>query len=237
MENRRYLPVVTEPKTLVVGQVFVGRPSLLGEQRGRPVMSGIRKDPATTETLDLGPTGLDGDGQADLSVHGGVDKAVYVYPSEHYRAWEQDGFALADGRVGENISTQGRTEAEVRIGDVWRWGEALLQVSQPRAPCFKLGMHTGRKDVIPAMQRTGRCGWYLRVLETGTVPTRGPMELVEGDDAGPTVAALFAATFPQPANGADLDVDEVRRMIATPTLAQRWRKTMTAKLARFEAGR
>jgi MOSC domain-containing protein YiiM len=224
---RTLLPV------LVVSQVFVGQPSLLGEQRGRPVMSGIRKHPATSDTLTLGETGLEGDGQADLRVHGGVDKAVYVYPAEHYPAWEGDGFALTTTRVGENVSSRGRTEADVRVGDVWRWGEALVQVSQPRAPCFKFGMHTGRKDAIKAMQENGRCGWYVRVLETGSVPTTGSMELVESDAEAPTIAALFAASFPKPGDGTDLD--EIRRMIAIPTLADPWRHTVASKLARLDA--
>jgi MOSC domain-containing protein YiiM len=221
------------PEALVVSQVFVGKPSLLGEQRGKPVMSGIRKHPATSETLALGRTGLEGDGQADLRVHGGPEKAVYVYPSENYPSWEQDGYDLHTGRVGENVSSQGMTEADVRIGDVWRWGEALVQISQPRAPCFKFGMHTGRKDAINTMLRSGRSGWYLRVLETGDVPTTGTMELVERDAAAPEIATLFAASFPPPGNG--FDVAALRQMMATPTLAEPWRQTIASKLARLDA--
>lgn len=222
----------TAPETVTVRQVFVGRPSRLGELRGRPVTSGIRKHPVRGETLAVGPVGLDGDGQADLTVHGGVDKAVYVYPWEHYAAWEQDGYALEADRVGENVSSRGRSEDEVHVGDVWRWGEALVQVSQPRAPCFKLGMHTGRKDVIPAMQATGRCGWYLRVLETGAVPVHGSMELVERDATAPTIATLFAVCFPRPGNG--LDAGELRRVIAAPALAEPWREVVENRLARLE---
>jgi MOSC domain-containing protein YiiM len=231
-EGRAILGAMSLPEELVVSQVFVGKPALLGEQRGKPVTSAIGKQPVTGPTLELGPTGLEGDGQADLRVHGGVDKAVYVYPVENYPLWEQDGFELRSGRVGENVSSRGRTEADVRIGDVWRWGEALVQVSQPRAPCFKFGMHTGRKDAIPAMLRSGRCGWYLRVLETGSVPTAGTMDLVERDPDAPAVATLFAASFPTPGDGTDLD--ELRQMLAAPALAQPWRSTVVQKLARLE---
>ncbi|WP_407641722.1 MOSC domain-containing protein [Amycolatopsis panacis] len=155
--------------------VYIGRPALLGHRRGLPVLSAIGKARVEQPELALSELNLDGDEQADPTVHGDVDKAVYAYPAEHYRDWRADGYEVALGDFGENLSLSGVAEDEVRIGDVWAWGEARVQVSQPRSPCFKLAMRTGRKDVVPAMIDTGRCGWYLRVLEPGTVPTSGPV--------------------------------------------------------------
>ena len=154
-------------------------------------------------------------------MHGGPDKAVYSYPAEHAVDWRADGFAIAPGGVGENLVTQGARERDVRIGDVFAWGDARLQVSQPRAPCFKLSLHTGRKDVGPRMITTGRSGWYLRVLEPATVDPHGELVLVERDDTAPTVFETFAVMFPGFRTEAD-DPALVRRVIDGPTLSEEW---------------
>jgi MOSC domain-containing protein YiiM len=207
----------------IVG-VFVGKPTVIGQVRGRPIESGIAKAPVSDPTLDLAATNLAGDRQADLTVHGGVDKAVYAYPSEHYRAWRAEGFDVEVGGVGENLALAGALEDDVLVGDVWRWGQALVQVSQPRAPCFKLAMHTSRRDVGPRMTESGRCGWYLRVLEPGTVPTHGPLVLHDRVPGAPSVADTFAAMFSP-------DDDVVAKVVASPDLAESWR---TGVLARQE---
>jgi MOSC domain-containing protein YiiM len=208
----------------IVG-MFVGQPTVIGEIRGRPIESGIAKNPVSASVLDLAPTNLAGDRQADLSVHGGPDKAVYAYPSEHYEAWRADGFDLQVGGVGENVALAGATEDEVLLGDVWRWGGALVQVSQPRAPCFKLAMHAGRKDVGPRMLETGRCGWYLRVLEPGTVPTHGPLVLHDRVPGAPSVADAFAAMF-SPGDHV------VARVLGSAALAESWRAGVLARQER-----
>jgi MOSC domain-containing protein YiiM len=205
--------------------VFVGRPRVIGQVRGEPVESGIAKSRVDGTALRLSETNLAGDRQADLSVHGGPDKAVYVYPSEHYVAWQRDGVELGVGGVGENVALAGATEHDVRVGDVWRWGTALVQVSQPRAPCFKLALHAGRKDVGPRMIATRRCGWYLRVLAPGTVPTGGPLELVERDDRAPTVDDAFRAMFGAAGDHPAL----VARVLAAPALAPAWRRPLAAR--------
>ena len=209
--------------------MFVGKPTVIGEVRGRPIESGIAKAPVSAAVLDLAPTNLEGDRQADLTVHGGVDKAVYAYPSEHYRAWQAEGFELRVGGVGENLALAGAVEDDVLLGDVWRWGGALVQVSQPRAPCFKLAMHAGRKDVGPRMTASGRCGWYLRVLEPGTVPTHGPLALHDRVPNAPSVAESFAAMFGTKGDTAD---EVVARVVASPALASSWRSGILARLER-----
>jgi MOSC domain-containing protein YiiM len=229
--------------TLAVAGLFVGRVAVLGAhgaqaggvgaRRGRPVRSGMVKHPVTAAELPLSPLGLAGDEQADLSVHGGPDKAVYVYPAEHYPAWRADGFALEAGRVGENVLSRGADEHQVRLGDRWAWGTAEVQVSQPRAPCFKLGLHAGRKDVIPAMLATARCGWYLRVLRPGRVPTGGRMTLLERDPAAPTVAELHHAEHARPGpDGRAAHRELLARALARAELAASWRAMLERRLAR-----
>lgn len=223
-----------------VDSVYVGEPSVLGYRRELPVLSGITKALVTAPELKLTELNLDGDRQADLTVHGGPDKAVYVYPAEHYAAWREDGFEVATADFGENISLSGLTEDDVRIGDVWAWGDALVQVSQPRSPCFKLAMKTGRKDITPAMIDSGRSGWYLRVLRPGTVPTSGAIDLVERAD-GPTVAEVYVISF---ANYGQLPPEHVEpalafadRVLATPALAEQWSAGIQSTVDRWRARR
>lgn len=218
-----------------VTAVFVGRPRPIGEVRGRPVESAIGKRRVDAPILELDELNLAGDRQADLTVHGGPDKAVYLYPGEHYPAWRDDGFALDAGGVGENVTLAGATEADVRLGDVWRWGGALVQISQPRAPCFKLALHVGRKDVGPRMLATGRCGWYVRVLQVGPVPTAGALVLEDRDPDAPTLADTFAVMFGPVGGGHDRhddgDRDDalLRRVLASPALAAGWREPLVAR--------
>ncbi|HEY9415392.1 MAG TPA: MOSC domain-containing protein [Pseudonocardia sp.] len=219
--------------SLAVDAVFVGRPSVLGSTGGRPVLSGIVKQPSAADELELAWENLDGDEQADLSVHGGPDKAVYVYPSEHYPAWNAGGYELVVGAVGENVSVTGADESQVRVGDRWSWGTAEVEVSQPRSPCYKLGMRVGRKDVIPAMLKSVRCGWYLRVLRPGRVPTTGSMTLLERDPQAPTIADLHAAAHYRPAPGQEQAYrDLVEYALARPELAESWRGMLRHRLAR-----
>ncbi len=215
-----------------VTAVFVGRPRPIGEVRSRPVESAIGKARVDAATIELGETNLAGDRQADLSVHGGPDKAVYLYPRQHYAAWQDDGFAVDMGGLGENVSLAGATERDVLLGDVWRWGGALVQVSQPRAPCYKLALHAGRKDIGPRMIETGRTGWYVRVLETGTVPTSGPFVLDHRDEAAPSVHDLFSVMFGGQGDGDGVeDGDVLDRVLRSPALAEAWRTPLVARRA------
>lgn len=210
-----------------VTAVYVGLPHHLGETRRGPVESAIAKTRVDAPTLALGTTNLAGDRQADLRVHGGPDKAVYVYPTEHYPAWRGEGFDVEVGGLGENVALAGVTEGDVLLGDVWRWGDARLQVSQPRSPCYKLALHAGRKDIGPRMIETGRTGWYLRVLETGTVPTDGSLfALDDRDEGAPSVHDLFAAMF---APGGEVDAEVVDRVLRSPALADAWRRPLAAR--------
>ncbi len=200
--------------------VAVGMPSLLGENRQGDVMSGIRKSFIGGGNIFVGKLNLAGDGQADLNAHGGIDKALYCYPSEHGAFWEKTLGYNGDGMTapfGENLSTAGVTEKDVCIGDIWRWGDAVLQVSQPRWPCYKLAMHTGHDDVIKRFVASGRSGWYLRVLEPGLAPIAGPIELLARDPLAISVHLAFAVKTND-------DAATHARVMAHPLLASQWRR-------------
>ncbi|MDP9366340.1 MAG: MOSC domain-containing protein [Chloroflexota bacterium] len=208
--------------------VNVSRPRVIGRLRnGEEVVSGIGKRPVAAEFLWLDRLNLEGDGQADLAVHGGPDKAVYAYPTEHLPKWNgelETGFG--PGLFGENLSVAGMLEDEARIGDVWAWGEARLQVTQPRSPCYKLALASGRPDLGKRMVGNGRTGWYLRVLEPGRVPVAGPIRVVERHPAGVTVLRAHRALFD------DVASSELEAVAGVDALAEAWRGWALERLDR-----
>lgn len=208
--------------------VNVARPRVIGTRRaGEAVVSGIGKQPVAVDTLRLDTLNLEGDGQADLVNHGGPEKAVYAYPSEHLPRWNAElGTVFGAGTFGENLSTAGLTEEEARIGDVWAWGEARLQICQPRSPCYKLAMVTGRPDLPKRLTVNGRTGWYLRVLEPGRVPVAGPIRVVARDPAGVSVLRAHLANLPGASRAERLAVAGVE------ALAESWRAWMLDGLDR-----
>ncbi len=145
--------------------INVGRPRPVPYRDG-VVSTGIYKEPVAGRTW-LRRLNLDGDGQADLRVHGGEDKAVYAYPFERYAFWSRElrRNDLGYGQFGENLTVEGLLEEQVHIGDVYRIGAALLQVSQPRSPCFKLGVRMGDAAFVARFAAANYTGFYLRVLE------------------------------------------------------------------------
>jgi MOSC domain-containing protein YiiM len=203
----------------------------LRRRRGDTVPSAIVKERVTASYLYVGSLNLAGDDQADRSVHGGIDKAVYLYPREHYVAWQHDGFDLAPGDVGDNLVAAGALEQQVRIGSTWRWGEALIQVTQPRTPCFKLSLRVGRKDVGPRMVETMRCGWYLRALEPGAAPTDAPLVVEDAANGSATVADTLAVMLDP--YGSDPRL--VNQVLDDPALAQQSRDVLVARRDRSTA--
>jgi MOSC domain-containing protein YiiM len=191
-------------------------------------VSGIRKTPLTGDSVFLGKTNLAGDGQADLMAHGGPDKAVYAYGAGHWPAWKAEhGLAACPASFGENLTVAGPLEDEIRIGDVFAWGDARLAVSQPRQPCYKLSMLLGRIDIGAAMVRSGRCGFYLRVLAGGTVPLKAArLDRVATRAEAPSVRAMFEALF-DPHRPADA----LESLAATPDLADAWRHGLLTRAA------
>lgn len=219
-----------EPAEVGLVSVNVAMPEILGLHRGRPVRSGIAKHPvdaAREPWLRLDTVNLEGDGQADLEVHGGPDKAVYAYPSEHLPAWSEElGEPLGPGAFGENLTTEGWVEDDVRIGDRWAWGDALLEVCQPRWPCFKLAMHRRRGDIGRLLRDSGRTGWYLRVLRTGRVPVGGPVRVVGRHPDATTVHDVHEAARPGRAPSTVIET-----FLALDPLADEWKLMLADRLA------
>ena len=186
---------------LEIVSVNVARPSVLLKWPSGDVISSIDKRPVDADALELTTLNLEGDQQADTrptpgggQVHGGPHQAVYAFPDEHYTRIESIlGRPVASGFMGENVTVRGATEDDVCIGDVWGWGDARLQISAPRGPCYKLGIRMGRQALRTIVREEGLVGWYLRVLTPGTVPTAGTISRVERHPDGVTVAAVQAA--------------------------------------------
>jgi MOSC domain-containing protein YiiM len=158
--------------------VNVGGPREV-EWRGEQVRTSIWKAPVAGRVAVVG-TNLAGDAQSDLRVHGGVDKAVYVYPHEHYAFWEAElpGTTLGFGSFGENLTSTGLLEREVSIGDGLRIGGAEFRVTQPRVPCFKLGLRFGRPDMVKRFLAAGRSGFYLAVVREGDLGSGDAIERI-----------------------------------------------------------
>lgn len=182
------------PSTPAILFLSVGKTAPLALPRGE-IESAIVKTPARG-ALKLSETGLEGDQQADLRVHGGPDKAVCVYPFEHYASWqEQLARELPPGSFGENFTTEGLVESDVCIGDVYRAGDAVLQVSQPRQPCFRLAARHNRPDLVKRVVESGFTGFYFRTVEPGTVAAGWPLELLDRPSPGVTVSLVNDVLF------------------------------------------
>jgi MOSC domain-containing protein YiiM len=199
----------------------------------RAAPSGIAKAPVTGP-LTLGHVGLEGDVQGDLRVHGGPEKAVHHYPHDHYAAWRAvlGPHPLLDrpGAFGENISTTGITEADVAIGDVFALGAARVQVSQGRQPCWKLNARFDLKDLALQVQKSGRTGWYYRVLEEGLVAPGDAMRCIERPSPQWTVERTWRVLYVNM-----LDPDELAAMAALPNLAANWQSYAAKRLASRKA--
>ena len=208
--------------------VNVGVPAPLGHRQGVKVYSAIGKRPvATGTTMWLSLFNLAGDGQADLSVHGGADKAVYCYPSEHLAPWEEElGEELGPAPFGENLSTAGVLEGDVCIGDRWRWDQAVIEVCQPRWPCFKLALYRQRADIQIRMRANGRTGWYLRVVEPGEVTVGSTIEVIEADPAKLSIYDAHRAMSDRHLSERDL----IERLAQHESLASEWRTPLNERL-------
>jgi len=206
--------------------VNVGLPREI-EWKGKMVRTSIFKEPVPGR-VRVTKLNLHGDQQSDLTVHGGIDKAVYVYPSEHYSFWREElpGTDLPWGMFGENFTTEGALDDKtVFIGDRFRIGSAEFAVTSPRMPCYKLGIRFGRPDIIKRFLQSGRAGFYLAVLQEGEAGAGDSIELLARDEQGVTVAEIVNLYTVDAANQ-----DLLRRVSELSALPQSWRNYFRKRL-------
>ncbi len=175
--------------------------------------------------------GIEGDEQADRKVHGGPHMAVHLYPRDHHVFWREEigdhGLLGQPGAFGSNLSVAGLTEEQVCIGDRFRLGSALLEISQPRQPCWKIEHRFGLKGMVATILKTGRCGWYLRIIEEGTAQTGDTLEKVGSGVGDWTVARVFTLLWGDPKAASRT---ELQALAELETLTPRLREKAAARL-------
>ena len=203
--------------------VKVGLPREI-EWKGKIVRTSIFKAPVPGR-IRVAKLNVEGDQQSDLTVHGGIDKAVYAYPSEHYAFWRREfpGMDLPWGVFGENLTTEGLLEETLHIGDRLQVGSSEFVVTQPRMPCFKLGIRFNRPDMVKRFLQSGRSGFYFAVLKKGELAADDSIELVERDDHDVTVADVVD-------RGDATNQDMLRRVSELPSLPNSWREYFRKRL-------
>jgi len=208
--------------------VNVGLPRTV-MSNGDPVSTGIFKEPVAGRVM-LRTLNLDGDRQADLSVHGGPSKAVYAYPSEHYDYWTHEfpEMKLPWGMFGENFTTAGLLETELNVGDKFRVGSAIVMATEPRMPCYKLGIRFDRSDIIKRFLASERTGIYFAVLQEGEVGVGDPMELIEKSQDSLRLSDITALYTREKHN-----VGLLRRAIEVATLPESWKDYFRQRLAKL----
>jgi MOSC domain-containing protein YiiM len=197
--------------------------------RGKTVTTGIFKEPVKGSVM-VRTLNLEGDKQADLSVHGGFSKAVYAYPIEHYEFWTKEfpGMKLPYGMFGENFTTVGLLEATTNIGDRFRIGGTEMIVTEPRMPCYKLGLRFGRADVVKRFLASRRTGLYFAVLREGAVEAGDSIELLSRDENGVSVADITRLyAFDK------LDLKMLRCVMRVEALPKTWRSYFRRELERL----
>jgi MOSC domain-containing protein YiiM len=217
----------------VLASIQVGRPQIRGSDDAenpwdRRWFSAFIKKTASGP-VPLRWTNLDGDAQADLEYHGGVDKAVCCYASIHYDDWRRE-LGLPDmafGAFGENFTIDGLAEPDVCIGDVWRVGTAVVQVSQPRQPCWKLARRWKIKTLTYQVQQSGRTGWYFRVLTEGVVAAGSPITLSNRPHPDWTVARANRIMHHDKS-----DLESAAALAALPPLSASWKDTLNDRIER-----
>ncbi|MCC9606330.1 MOSC domain-containing protein [Blastopirellula sp. JC732] len=220
-------------------QLQIGQPKSYGsadaaDPMDREWTTGFFKQP-TSEPVEVDWEGIVGDGVADRVNHGGRDKAMLVYAAAHYPLWRAelrgqiDEAKFGNGAFGENLTVSDLDEEAVCLGDVYRVGTALLQVSQPRQPCWKLARRWRLKELTALAVKTGRMGWYVRVLEKGTLQVGDVLQLIERPAPDWTIARLNQLFYHDRKN-----LDDAAIMAASPLLAEAWRGEFRKRVEKAE---
>jgi MOSC domain-containing protein YiiM len=196
---------------------------------GHTVSTGIFKQ-SVEGPVALGKLNLDGDRQADLTVHGGEHKAVYCYPAEHYAYWKRKltDRDLPPGSFGENFTTEGLFENEVRIGDQFAVGTAEVIVTQPRLPCYKLGLRFESDDMVRKFLGSRRVGFYLAVTQEGQVQAGDEIKLLSRDPEAISIAAFLELYLAK--NWSAADITQIRRLFEFPSLPNDWKSYFDHRL-------
>jgi len=199
---------------------------------GQIITTAIFKDPVNGPII-LRKLNLDGDKQADLTVHGGIDKAVYSYPEEHYYYWRKQfpNMDLGWGMFGENFTTEGLLEDAVNVGDQFQIGAAKLVATQPRMSCYKLGVRFGRMDVIRKFMTSGRPGIYFKVLTEGEIKTGDKIKLIKRDKNNVTVKDIVTLYITR--NNTD-NIETMRRATKIRDLPEGWRSEFQQKIEQLK---
>ncbi|MFS0575110.1 MOSC domain-containing protein [Sporosarcina sp. 179-K 3D1 HS] len=206
----------------------IGKPKTLPYGNGKEIVTGICKDKVEEAFLSKG--GFNGDGVADLHFHGGPDRAVCVYPFEHYAQWETEFHQpLPDATFGENLTVSNMLETDVFIGDIYRIGDAVIQVTQGRVPCSTISKRTGLPNIMKRMIETGYTGYLCRVLEEGTVRRDATISLIEQHPAKISILFGNEVYFHQLQN-----IEAMKRLAEVEALADEWRKSLHKRMARLE---
>ncbi len=199
---------------------------------GKRIKTGIFKEPVSGRTM-MRRLNLDGDGQGDLTVHGGVHKAVYIYTIEHYDYWKRELVRddLTYGKFGENLTVEDMLEDTVHIGDVFRIGEALVEVSQPRVPCFKLGIKMRDPQIVKPFLQSERVGFYVRVLEEGEVGAGDAIERTKVGGGQMTVKEIVHLRHFDNSNAAAAE-----KAASLPALTPSWRDSFEEIVGKTHGG-
>lgn len=209
--------------------VNVAQPRVIGERLAEPVLSGIDKK-TIIGRIAVGPMGVAGDGQADLINHGGIDKAVYAYDQGDYVFWEERlGRKLPPGTFGENLTVEGLPSDIVRVGDRYRIGTVLFEVTQPRVPCYKLGMQMGDFHFPVAFAKALRVGYYFRVVEPGLLAAGDTISTEHRADTTLSIADLMNVYLT-----GHQDADRLTAIVALPALSEAWREALSERLSKIE---
>ncbi|WP_088006686.1 MOSC domain-containing protein [Indiicoccus explosivorum] len=208
--------------------LYIGKPKRLRNQEGQELHSGIFKLPA--EEAMLRKEGFDGDGVANTKAHGGPDRAVCVYGIEHYRQWNREyRTRLSEASFGENLLVENMEEENVHIGDIFRVGEAAIQITQGRIPCSTINKRTGLPNILQRFTETSHTGFLCRVIEEGIIRRDSAIEKVEEDPHRVSVFYANSIYFNNPEF-----VEGMRRVTDVPALAERWRKRFEKRIAEAE---
>lgn len=215
---------MNDQNNIVLKNFSIGLPKQMTYGNDKEMNTGIRKE--TTEEAFLTKEGFRGDGVADLRFHGGSDRAVCVYPYEHYVQWEKEfGESLPPSSFGENLTVSNMLEADVHIGDIFRLGDAVIQITQSRIPCSTITKRTNLPFLLKRMVETGYTGYLCRVLEEGIVRRDSEITLLESHPAQVSVLFTNQIYFYN-----SKDIEGAKRILNVPELAQKWRESLAKRV-------